>query len=144
MSAGATLTASPACIKRITWWYPDGESDDRGRLDAAPRPGGFPWIELIGDAAESVGAVEALAERCPGLTRPMVDDLLTPDEQPEGESYGDGTIRLASTFSVAADRPDEKVARGTAQGAGVLTFQPVELIAGDGWIVSCWHPRQTL
>ncbi len=143
MNAMAVRTRQPACIRRVSWWYPDGRSDVRGELDVVPRPGGFPWIELVGDASETKAALEALSEWCPGLTAPMVDDLLTPDEQPEGASYEDGEIRLASTFSVSAERPGEKVARGTAQGAGVLTFQPVELIAGEGWIASCWHPRQT-
>ena len=138
----ATSQRAAECIKRISWWYPDGKCEVGSRSDRL-REGAFPWVELVGHAGETGAALEALEQWCPGLTAPMIDDLLTPDVQPEGESYEDGAICLASTFSVAADRPDRKVARGTAQGAGVLTFQPVELIASHGWIVSCWHPRQT-
>ena len=84
-----------------------------------------------------------LGPRCAGLEIDMLEDLLTPDDEPEGLPYADGTIRLASTFSVAALREDVKVERGTPQRTGVLRFQPVELLAGDGWLISCWHPQRT-
>jgi uncharacterized membrane protein len=73
----------------------------------------------------------------------MLEDLLTPDDEPEGVTYGQGAIRLASTFSVEASRQDLKVERGTPQGIGLLRFQPVELLAGSDWLISCWHPRRT-
>jgi uncharacterized membrane protein len=72
----------------------------------------------------------------------MLEDLLTPDDAPAGISYGDGTVRLASTFSVEAVRGGHQRERGTAQGTGVLRFQPVELLAGERWLISCWHPRR--
>jgi hypothetical protein len=73
----------------------------------------------------------------------MLEDLLTPDDEPEGLPYADGTIRLASTFSVEALREELKVERGIPQGIGVLRFQPVELLAGEDWLISCWHPQRT-
>jgi hypothetical protein len=73
----------------------------------------------------------------------MLEDLLTPDEEPEGKRYANGSIRLASSFSVHPERPQGKPERGTAQGVGVLVFQPVELLAGDDWLISCWHPTRT-
>ncbi len=50
---------------------------------------------------------------------------------------------LASTFSVEAIRRGEKRVRGSAEGAGVIRFQPVEILAGPSWLISCWHPRRT-
>jgi hypothetical protein len=73
----------------------------------------------------------------------MLEDLVTPDDSPEGSSYGDGSIRLASTFSVEAARDETAVERGTPQGVGVLRFQPVEIVAAEGWLISCWHPTRT-
>jgi len=104
---------------------------------------GFPWIELACGADQTASALEALREYCPGLTSAMLEDLLTPDDEPEGDSYANGDIRLASSFGVSAQRPDEKLERGTPQGVGVLTFQPVELVAGSDWLITCWHPRRT-
>jgi hypothetical protein len=72
----------------------------------------------------------------------MLEDLLTPDDEPTGVTYGEGQIRLASTFSVEASRRDLKVERGTPQGIGLLRFQPVELLAGPDWLISCWHPMR--
>jgi len=72
----------------------------------------------------------------------MLEDLLTPDDEPAGHSYANGEIRLASSFSVVAQRPDDGAGRGTPQGVGVLVFQPVELLAGSDWLITCWHPRR--
>lgn len=72
----------------------------------------------------------------------MLEDLLTPDDEPAGHSYDDGKIRLASSFSVVAERPDERTERGSPQGVGVLVFQPVELLASNDWLITCWHPRR--
>jgi hypothetical protein len=105
--------------------------------------GAFVWIELICGAEMSQEVFASLSPTCPGLTDEMLRDLLTPDEAPAGVSFGDGDIRLASTFSVEAIRRGEKRVRGSAGGAGVLRFQPVEILTGPSWMVSCWHPRRT-
>jgi hypothetical protein len=104
---------------------------------------GFPWFELACGVDQAAPALDLLAEHCPELTMQMLEDLLTPDEEPEGRPYREGDIRLASSFSVVAMRPDGKHERGAPQGVGVLVFQPVELLAGDDWLVTCWHPRRT-
>ena len=80
---------------------------------------------------------------CPGLTEEMLEDLLTPDDQPEGVAYAEGTIKLASTFTVQARRLEQKRERGEATRSGVLIFQPVELLASKDWLLTCWHPTRT-
>ncbi len=130
--------ATPSWIRRVSSWEP-GSSPIMGDSDAAR----FRWFELSCGPETATEAFEFLADRCPGLTLAMIEDLLTPDEAPAGISYGDGSIRLASTFSVEALRRDRKRERGTPQGAGVLRFQPVEILAGDSWLLSCWHPQRT-
>ncbi len=109
------------------------------RVGADP---GFPWFELACGASEADAVFTALGPHCPGLTMAMLEDLLTPDDSPEGEVYDDGAIRLASTFSVAARRQQEKQERGKPQGVGVLEFQPVEILAGPDWLLNCWHPTR--
>jgi hypothetical protein len=106
--------------------------------------GAFCWFELVCGPDLAEEAFEFLSSRCPGLTPQMLQDLLTPDDAPTGISYGDGTVRLASTFSVEAVRSGARQReRGTALGIGVLRFQPVELLASEQWLISCWHPRRT-
>lgn len=86
--------------------------------------------------------LDAVGPHCPGLTEEMLDDLLTPDDSPEGGHYEDGAIRLASTFSVIAKRREKKLKRGKPLGTGVLEFQPVEILARSDWLISCWHPTR--
>lgn len=128
-------------IRRVSVWPAAGGPTvvDLGDL---PGRDGIPWFELACGASQAAPALGVLGPHCPGLTQAMIDDLLTPDDEPEGHSYGDGGIRLASSFGVRARRPDVKHERGTPQGVGVLEFQPVELLACDDWLISCWHPRR--
>ena len=129
-------------LRRVSIW--PGEGDPREvDLDLVGRERGFPWFELACGSSNVASVMTALGRYCPGLTAEMLEDLLTPDDEPAGRSYADGEIRLASSFSVFARRPEMKLERGTAQRAGRLYFQPVELLAGDGWLISCWHPTRT-
>jgi hypothetical protein len=133
---------TPQWIRRISLWQPERRPRQVGLGDLGGADG-FPWIELACGADQAAPVLETLAEHCPGLTGKMLEDLLTPDDEPEGNSYEDGRIRLASSFSVVAQRPDEKLERGAPQGVGVLVFQPVELLAAGDWLITCWHPRRT-
>jgi Mg2+ and Co2+ transporter CorA len=127
-------------VRRVSEWREDGNSRVV-QLPLLPQPQGFCWFELACGVEEADGVLEAIGEHCPGLTELMLEDLLTPDEQPEGKRYAPD-IRLASSFGVTAWRPSAHPERGTPQGVGVLRFQPVEILAGDGWLVTCWHPQR--
>jgi len=127
-------------VRRVSIWQQSG-SAQQVTLSELPSAKGFCWIELTCGADNAGTLLKTLAPHCPGLTEQMLQDLLTPDEQPEGKSY-EGGIRLASSFSVTAWRPEGNNERGKPQGIGVLCFQPVELLAGDSWLVTCWHPQR--
>jgi hypothetical protein len=134
---------SPSWLRRVSLWHPDRRPDACG-LDQVGGGRGFPWFELVCGAGETAEVLAALREHCPGLTAPMLEDLLTPDDLPDGKHYGGASIQLASTFGVVAERDECGPAeRGTPRGVGRLTFQPVEIIAGDEWLISCWHPTRT-
>jgi CorA-like Mg2+ transporter protein len=139
-TAVPTAPAIPGVL-RCTTWHP-GEAPtecDPGDVTSDD----VRWIELEAEPEKGTGMLSALQPLCPGLTGEMLEDLLTPDEEPEGNSYEDGKIRLASTFSVQARRLEPKSKRGEVQSAGVLIFHPVELVASDKWLLTCWHPRRT-
>lgn len=84
-----------------------------------------------------------LSASCAGVSAEMVADVLSPDDEPEGRAYGDGNIRLASSFWGEAESRGAKDRRGTSGfHGGRVVIHPVEILAGEGWIVSCWHrPR---
>lgn len=131
-----------AWLREVTRWSPAGPPRPCELAGLRDEPG-FPWIELACGPGRTDEVFELLGPRCEGLERRMLEDLLTPDDEPEGVAYGDGAIRLASTFSVEAVREELKVERGTPRGIGLLRFQPVELLAGPDWLITCWHPRRT-
>lgn len=127
-------------LRRVSVWGRDGTSQVVA-LPKAAEADGFRWFELTCGGEETGTVLEAIGRYCPGLTEPMLQDLLTPDERPEGEVYA-GNIHLASSFGVVAWRPDGHGERGIPQGMGVLRFQPAELLVGDNWLVTCWHPER--
>lgn len=128
-------------IRRVSVWRQDGTSEAVELSELGGREG-FRWFELACGAEEAGAVLAELREQCPGLEEEMLEDLLTPDDQPEGKPYKNG-IRLASSFSVSTWSPESHVERGKPQGIGFFRFQPVELLAGDGWLVTCWHPQRT-
>lgn len=90
-------------LRRVSVWEQDGTSQVvRPELVEAD---GFRWFELTCGGEQAGAVLDAIGEHCPGLTEPMLRDLLTPDERPQGEKY-DGNIQLASSFSVTAWRPE--------------------------------------
>jgi hypothetical protein len=135
------VDGQPVWLRRISLWCPESRPAACG-LERVGKDPGFPWFEVACDAGEAKTVLDELGPHCAGLTEEMLDDLLTPDDSPEGAQYDEGTIRLASTFSVIAHRREEKLQRGKPRGAGVLEFQPVEILAGPGWMISCWHPTR--
>ncbi|HEX8065758.1 MAG TPA: CorA family divalent cation transporter [Thermoleophilaceae bacterium] len=110
--------------------------------DARRNPGAVVWVDVdlrhVGsDTAAAARELDALLEGvCPEVDEEMLDDLLTPDLWPRLKRYG--AIRAVSAASLAAEDPSDPASR-----AGTLTFEVVEMLAGDGWLVTCWHsPRQ--
>jgi hypothetical protein len=136
------LKNSPQWLRRVSLWDPDGDPTQCGLAQLAEGRG-FPWFELVCGADEVDEVLATLLPHCPGLTAPMLEDLLTPDDSPEGAVYGGGSIQLASTFAVVAERDEAETELGVPLGVGRLVFQPVEILAGDDWLISCWHPRRT-
>jgi hypothetical protein len=77
-----------------------------------------------------------LAPVCDGLADEMLEDLLEADLWPKRRSYGD-----VRAMSAAAVLPTESTDAGSH--AGSLHFQVVEMLAGPGWLVTCWHAPRT-
>jgi CorA-like Mg2+ transporter protein len=138
---GVTSIEAAGFIRSATAWVP-GAQPAPLEGGATAEPGALRWYDLDPGLADVESVVRELGQACPGLTAEMVEDLLQPDEEPEGKSFSD-RIRLASSFAVEARGPGGTGRRGEAQDAGELVFQPVELLSGDGWLLTCWHPRRT-
>ena len=79
---------------------------------------------------------ELLATLCPGIEDAMLRDLLDPDLWPKRRRYGD--VRAVSAAAAVPTEGSDPRSR-----AGSLTFQVVEMLAGSGWLVTCWHAPRT-
>lgn len=107
-------------------------------LKDPPPSEGIRWFD-IRQSIDTKALFETLKPFCEGLQLEMLDDLLTPDEVPENRRWHEGMVRLASSFGVYP--PEGRSAswgRGNAPPGGAL-YQAVELLAGDGWLVTRWH-----
>lgn len=135
------VTEAPSSIHHATVWTP-GSPPRELELDGPPPADGIVWFEIDAATGEAEQLREALSARCPGLTLEMVEDLLSPDERPQRKSYGDGSVKLVSSFEVKAVRLETKQERGVPASAGVLSFSPVELLGADRWLITCWHPTR--
>jgi CorA-like Mg2+ transporter protein len=135
------LDIDASALRSATVWEA-GKHPGTPRVGNGRKVAGVPWFDLVSStSAEQL--FPSLAKDCQGLTEHMLDDLLTPDDRPEGATYSGSQIKLASTFTVEARRLEQKRERGSAMRSGVLVFQPVELLASKDWLLTCWHPTRT-
>jgi hypothetical protein len=91
------------------------------------------WIDLYGGVLRDSEALALLNPVCGrALTPRMVRDLITPARYPAGGSYNAGRIAITAAFRT----------RHVARDGGDVTslFEPVDLLAGEDWLLSCWLP----
>jgi Mg2+ and Co2+ transporter CorA len=94
-------------------------------------------VDLDVVVLDAEDAEKALQRVCAeGITRAMVDDLLAADPRPKVARFLGDEVRLVSTVHVTAE---EYEGPARASKAGRLVFHPVELAAGDGWLVISRH-----
>ena len=124
---------------RISRWRP-GAAPEREQLFTATPGDGVLWFDVDVIHTEPDVVFAAIEPLCPGLTEEMVNDLFTVDPRPHVHSYDDAPqLRFLSAFAVRAEEADEGPADADSSKAGALRFQLVEITAGDGWVISCWH-----
>jgi hypothetical protein len=148
-SNGATEDARSRTVSRVlpvnealkvTEWRPGAPPQARKLFDLRLSTDAVRWFDVDVIHTEPDTVFEALGPLCPGLTQQMVTDLFTVDPRPHVHSYTDAPhLRMVSAFAVHADESEEGASDAEASKAGALVFQLVELLAGDGWLISCWH-----
>jgi hypothetical protein len=99
------------------------------------------WIETNADA-DPTALLSELRRLCgPEVSPEMVEDLLSSDPYPRVTCWDTALdIRAVSTVRVSAVETDDE---GTPSLAGSLEFHPVEFLAGQRWLVTCWQRRLT-
>lgn len=126
-------------VRAIGEWVP-GQAPGHLALPATGPPVGVRWFD-VDSGKESASEIFArLAPACEGLREEMIEDLLTPDEEPSGRAYAGCRIRLASSFSAETILSEKE--RGRPGTLGFLRFEPMELLASDTWLITCAHPAR--
>ncbi|MFL5899878.1 MAG: CorA family divalent cation transporter [Solirubrobacterales bacterium] len=106
---------------------------------AAAPPAGIQWFD-VAPSATADGLLKLLEPHCPGLEEEMLADLLCRDETPENQSWHGGAVRLASSFAVYAPEARENGGLAPVYTCSAdAVYEAVELLAGQGWLITRWH-----
>jgi hypothetical protein len=106
-------------------------------LEDAP---GVRWIDIHHGELHTARALGALNRVCDGmLTQRMARDLATPRRFPATGTYGSTDIRMTAAFLV---RHVQSPADGGDAGPVASVLKPVQLLIGQGWLLSAWLPSR--
>jgi hypothetical protein len=147
------VTASGSAAVTVSQWTP-GCAACMVEPEAADPAAEVRWIDIDVSDAEPRDAAEhertaaelyaLIGSLCGGqLDESMLAELLGCRIRPEQRSYAGGRVQLFVAFeaeTVEIGEGDDGT--GTSPVARMLICQPVGFLAGDGWIVTCWHHRQ--
>jgi hypothetical protein len=95
------------------------------------------WVDLYAGDLENGEALALLGPICRGeLTARMVRDLITPRRFPAGREYPGGTSITAAFRTRHVQAADAGVELGNVTSV----FEPVHVLTGKSWMVTCWLP----
>src|SRR4051812_32176090 len=127
-------------VVEVTEWRSGRGAEKKTLFQCVPVPDAVRWFHVDVIHSEPDMIFEALEPISPGLTLQMVMDLFTVAPRPYVHSYNDEPhLRMVSAFAVTADESEEGASAADASKAGALVVQLVEMLAGDGWMITCWH-----
>lgn len=125
-------------VRRASAWAP-GDRPRQMTLSDLEHAEGVRWVDIHHEELRSARSLGALNRVCGGaLTQRMARDLATPRRFPAAGSYGSSSIRMTAAFLVRhlqLSDPD-----GSSGGPVGSVLKPVQLLVGDGWLLSAWLP----
>jgi hypothetical protein len=102
---------------------------------------GVRWVDIHHAQLRSARSLGKLNRVCDGmLTQRMARDLATPRRFPAAGTYEPTTIRMTAAFLVRHLQLDAEGDDSIGPVASVL--KPVQLLVGDGWLLSAWLPSR--
>jgi hypothetical protein len=127
-------------VRRASAWTP-GEAPRVVSLPELETSGGVRWVDIHHAQLRSARSLGTLNRVCDGrLTQRMARDLATPRRFPAAGTYEPTTIRMTAGFLVRHLQPDTDGEGSIGPVASVL--KPVQLLVGDGWLLSAWLPSR--
>jgi hypothetical protein len=128
---------NPRVIRQASAWEP-GEPPRPLPLQALEDIDAIRWVDVYAGDLNDAEALALLGPICEGeLTARMVHDLITPRRFPAGREYRDRGVSITAGFRtrhLQADGGDLELGDVTS------VFEPVHLLIGGDWLISCWLP----
>ena len=131
---------APRLIRQASAWLP-GRPPEPLPLQDLEESDAIRWVDIYAGDLDGAGLLALLAPICRNkLKHKMVSDLITPKRFAHGGHYRDSPVAMSSAFRIRHLHP--KSDEGMALGAGGVTsvFEPVQLLVGADWLLSCWLP----
>jgi hypothetical protein len=132
--------AESVLVRRASAWLPGAEPVlmSLAELEDAL---GVRWVDIHHSELHSASALGVLNRVCDGmLTQRMARDLATPRRFPAAGTYGSTEIRMTAGYLVRHLQADGDEEREAGPVASVL--KPVQLLVGQGWVLSAWLPSR--
>jgi hypothetical protein len=124
-------------IRQASAWLPQ-QAPEPLALQDLEESDAIRWVDIYGGGLEKGEVLALLDPICRGqLEEKMARDLIAPERFAAGGSYRNSEVVITSGFRVRHLRRDPN-----GSGVGNLTsvFEPVQLLLGEDWLLSCWHP----
>jgi hypothetical protein len=126
-------------VRRASAWVPGLEPSGMPLADLEDAPG-VRWVDIHHAELHTPRALGTLNRICDGvLTQRMARDLATPRRFPAAGSYGSAEVRMTAAFLV---RHLQAPADGEGPGPVASVLKPVQLLIGQGWVLSAWLPAR--
>jgi hypothetical protein len=128
----------PRVILQASAWEP-GEPPQPLPLQGLEDIAAIRWVDIYAGDLKDAEALALLGPICDGeLTSRMVRDLITPRRFPAGREYRDRGVSITAGFRTRHLQVDGEDERGNLTSV----FEPVHLLIGADWLISCWLPAR--
>lgn len=135
----ATERSESALVRRASAWVPGAEPTSMSLSDLEDAPG-VRWVDIHHGELHTARALGAVNRVCDGmLTQRMARDLAMPRRFPAAGTYGSTDIRMTAAYLV---RHLQRPAAGSNAGPVASILKPVQLLVGEGWVLSSWLPSR--
>lgn len=130
----------PRLIRQASAWLPE-QAPEPLPLQDLEESDALRWVDIYGGDLGNGEVLALLDPICRGqLTERMVRDLITPKRFAAGGSYRDGEVMITSAFRIRHLSSGTNGSEATNGDRATSVFEPVQLLVGDDWLLSCWHP----
>ena len=132
----------PRLIRQASAWVPQ-RAPEPLPLQDLEESDALRWVDIYGGDLSNGEVLALLAPVCRGgLTEKMVRDLITPQRFAAGGSYRDSDVVVMSGFRIRHLRSGTDETEATNGDGSPSVFEPVQMLVGDDWLLSCWLPAR--